>query len=274
MNREAIREATLRANRSRNRYAEQQVRLFAETLRTLERGVRRTILNNRTALRAPANRHLDVLERELASLHQELKTRQNFLIQENTPETYLAGISRGIGELVKARLPNYRDLRNGEVTSLARETFAQVDRNALDFLIRYNLVLAGNVQSELEEGIRRVIFSGIATGKGVEDMVRDLGKVVLDRESFRHAGKKVFSHAQQRMALIVRTETIRAHNQGRIKFYEGIGVRQMQWLTMDDERVCPQCGPLDEKIFSFHQFPQQPIHPACRCTSVAVDVLN
>ena len=39
-------------------------------------------------------------------------------------------------------------------------------------------------------------------------------------------------------------------------------------MTMEDERVCPICGPLDGKVFDTDQFPQQPAHPNCRCTSV------
>ena len=37
---------------------------------------------------------------------------------------------------------------------------------------------------------------------------------------------------------------------------------------MEDERVCPICGPLDGKVFDTGRFPQQPAHPNCRCTSV------
>ena len=82
---------------------------------------------------------------------------------------------------------------------------------------QYNLVLAGDVHRELAHGIRRTVMSGIATGKGVEDIVRDLGHVVKHPESFRHAGSKVFRKAQYRMEVIARTEVLRAHNQGRIK---------------------------------------------------------
>jgi hypothetical protein len=39
-------------------------------------------------------------------------------------------------------------------------------------------------------------------------------------------------------------------------------------MTMDDERMCPVCGPLDGKAFPTKQFPPQPAHPNCRCTSV------
>ena len=88
-----------------------------------------------------------------------------------------------------------------------------------------------------------------------------------DQESFRHAGSRVFSKAQYRMDVIARTEVLRAHNQGRIKFHRRVGVRKLEWMTMEDERVCPVCGPLDGKVFDTDRFPPH-AHPNCRCTSV------
>ncbi|MCK7511741.1 MAG: minor capsid protein [Desulfobacterales bacterium] len=92
--------------------------------------------------------------------------------------------------------------------------------------------------------------------------------MVKDPESFRYAGSKVFTKAQYRMEVIARTEVLRAHNQGRLKFHDQVGVRKLEWMTMEDERVCPVCGPLDGKVFDTNRFPQQPAHPNCRCTSV------
>ena len=130
--------------------------------------------------------------------------------------------------------------------------------DALNFMTNYNLVLAGDVHRELADGIKRTVMNGIATGKGVEDIARDLGRVVKDPESFRHAGSKVFSKAQYRMELIARTEVLRAHNQGRIKFHDRVGVRKLEWMTMEDERVCPICGPLLTKRTAPKEARRQP----------------
>lgn len=78
----------------------------------------------------------------------------------------------------------------------------------------------------------------------------------------------MFSKAQYRMEMIARTEVLRAHNQGRIKFHGEVGVQKLEWLAMEDERMCPVCGGLDGKVFDTDQFPSQPAHPNCRCTSV------
>jgi SPP1 gp7 family putative phage head morphogenesis protein len=140
-----------------------------------------------------------------------------------------------------------------------------VDTNALDFMAQYNLTLAGDVQRELSDGIKRVIMQGIVQGKGTDDIVRDLGHVVIYKDSFRQAGTRVFSKAQYRMEMIARTEVLRAHNMGRIKFHQQVGIEKLEWMTMDDERTCPVCGPLDGKKYSIDKFPQQPAHPLCRC---------
>ncbi len=117
------------------------------------------------------------------------------------------------------------------------------------------MVLAGEVNRELADGIKRVVMGGVATGKGVEDIVRDLGRVVKDPESSRYAGSRVFTKAQHRMEVIARTEVLRAHNQGRLKFHDQVGVRKPEWMTMEDERVCPVRGPLDGKVFDTTAFP-------------------
>ncbi len=165
-------------------------------------------------------------------------------------------------------MPFYKDLTPDGIDKLTTSVFTLIDTDALDFMANYNLVLAGDVHRELADGIKRTILSGVATGKGADDIVRDMGLVIEDKESFRHAGTKVFTKAQYRMEMIARTEVLRAHNQGRIKFHQQVGVSKLEWMTMEDERTCPVCGGLDGKVFDTDHFPNQPAHPNCRCTSV------
>jgi SPP1 gp7 family putative phage head morphogenesis protein len=95
-----------------------------------------------------------------------------------------------------------------------------------------------------------------------------MGKVIVDKDSFRQAGSRVFNKAQYRMEMIARTEVLRAHNMGRLKFHERVGIQKLEWLAMEDERMCPVCGGLDGKTFPIDKFPQQPAHPHCRCTNI------
>jgi len=75
-------------------------------------------------------------------------------------------------------------------------------------------------------------------------------------------------HSPRRAELIATTETTRAVVEG-----ERAAVAQMTaetgielipvWLTNNDERVCPYCGPRHKKSITDGIFP--PAHPRCRC---------
>lgn len=270
---EAIRKATVEAVLARNRYAESVVRELTDNLAEAEAQVGKAILKYRTLGSLPDNKlaalkGLEKLQADIRDITANLKKRQSLIMRQATKESFRRGISGGIRELAMARMPFYRDLTPEGIDKLATKAFTLVDTDALDFLVNYNLSLSGDVSRELGDGIKRVILNGVATGKGAEDIVRDLGHVIKDPESFRHAGSKVFSKAQYRMDTIARTEVIRSHNQGRIKFHHRVGVQKSEWLTMEDERVCPVCGPLDGKVFPTDKFPNIPAHPQCRCQAL------
>ncbi len=44
------------------------------------------------------------------------------------------------------------------------------------------------------------------------------------------------------------------------------------WRTREDERVCPECGPLDGRWFEAGSGPQPPLHSHCRCWREVVSV--
>jgi len=270
---EAIRRATEQSVRARNLYTEQTVAALTAMLGDAEDEVRRAILRYKSLGSLPDNKlaaleGLKKLQADIREATSRLHRDQTLLFRKTAKTSFRQGIYRGIDEFAAAQLPFYRDLTPEGIDKLATRVFTIVDTDALDFMTNYNLVLAGDVHRELADGIKRTVMNGIATGKGVEDIARNLGRVVKDPESFRHAGSKVFSKTQYRMEVIARTEVLRAHNQGRIKFHDRVGVRKLEWMTMEDERVCPICGPLDGKVYDTGRFPTQPAHPNCRCTSV------
>ncbi len=270
---EAIRRATEKAVHARNLYADQVAVDLGASLGDAAKDVRQALLHYKTLGSLPDNKlaalkGLEKLQAEIRGILSTLKKEQTLRIRQSSKAAFKKGIYQGIGEFVDAQLPFYRDLAPDGIEKLGTKVFTLVDTQGLDFLTNYNLVLLGDVHRELSDGIKRALLSGITTGKGVEDIVRDLGQVVKDPESFRFAGKKVFSNAQRRMEVIARTEVVRAHNQGRIKFHREVGVQKLEWMTMEDERVCPVCGPLDGKTFPTDKFPPIPRHPQCRCQSL------
>ena len=52
---------------------------------------------------------------------------------------------------------------------------------------------------------------------------------------------------------------------GRIRAMKAAGVQMVRWRTQEDERVCEDCEPLDNRVFPINAMPQLPAHPRCRC---------
>lgn len=49
-----------------------------------------------------------------------------------------------------------------------------------------------------------------------------------------------------------------------IKAFVDAGFQKVQWHTEEDDRVCSECDPLDEKVFDIDEVPDKP-HWGCRC---------
>jgi len=155
----------------------------------------------------------DLAQRIQAAVLKSLSVRNRYTDQVTAQRT--RSLDQAEKEVAKAIL-KYRTPAG--IDKLATKVFSFVDTNALEFMAQYNLTLAGDVQRELSDGIKRVILQGIVQGKGTDDIVLDLGHVVIYKDLFRQAGTRVFSKAQYRMEMIARTEVLRAHNMGRLKF--------------------------------------------------------
>lgn len=270
---ERIRRATEESAHARNRYTERVIQDLVSDLKEAEDQVKKALSRytdltylseNNTRSKAGLKR----LQGEIDSTLNLLKKRRTLRYRKSLKESFAMGIAAGIGSLVRSRWPSFDGLDGKSTSQLQKDLFTLIDRDALDFYVNYTLVLAGDLHRDLKDGIKRSLMSGIALGKDSRSIIQDLGKVVKDPDSFRNAGARVFTKARHRLEVITRTEVLRAHNQGRLKCYREIGVQRLEWLTMEEERVCPVCRPLHEKVFSFERFPMQPKHPQCRCTSV------
>ncbi len=272
---QAIREATNKSLMARDMYTEQVVFQLTEVLKSAQGQVHKALLGYGDVGSLPDNKlaavnGLGKLDAQIQETMRTLRKEQSLMFKQSSKAAFRSGVYRGIEEFVSAQMPFYKDLTPDGIGKLTTSVFTLIDTDALDFMTNYNLVLVGDVSRELESGIRRTILSSITTGKDVRDIVRDMGAVIENKESFRNAGSKVFSKAQYRMEMIARTEVLRAHNQGRIKFHQQVGVQRLEWMTMEDERMCPVCGELDGKVFDIDRFPNQPYHPRCRCCALPI----
>jgi len=198
-----------------------------------------------------------------------LKSDQTVIMKTAVRESFQNGITGSIGEFSELKFPHYENLSHEDRIQLAGQVMSLTDQSALDFLVNYNLQLIGNVTRELADNIKQQISVGIVTGDSIGKIGEKIGGVITDPNDFKPAGKTVFKTAQTRIEVITRTETLRAYGQGRNKFYNAIGVTRVVWVTVGDERTCPQCGPLDGKEFLANEMPSIPRHPACRCAFFA-----
>ncbi|MHB9036962.1 MAG: minor capsid protein [Armatimonadota bacterium] len=235
---QAIREATDKSLMARDMYVNQVVTQLTQSLVSAQKQVHAAMLGFRGMGSLPDNKlaakqGLGKLNGEIGEVLKSLERDQTLMFKRSSKVAFRSGVYRGIEEFATAQMPFYKDLTPDGIDKLTTSVFTLIDTDALDFMANYNLVLVGDVHRELSDGIRKTIFSGIATGKSARDIVRDMGLVIEDKESFRHAGSKVFSKAQYRMEMIARTEVLRAHNQGRIKFHQQIGVTKLEWRTSE-----------------------------------------
>jgi SPP1 gp7 family putative phage head morphogenesis protein len=270
---ELIAEAIRKAIKKRDKYAQEQIDSLLDVLETADKEVKASLLHYKNLGSLTKGKFLNQrsqkrLRGQIREITEELEKNHSLIMTKAVKTTYKQGMYDGIESLVMGKLPDYADLTENGIKKLTANVFNLIDTDALDFLVNFNLQLAGDVSRELADGIIQKIQLGIATGKDVSGIVRDIGSVITDKEAFKRAGKTVFKTTQTRMTVIARTEIIRAHNQGQIKFYYTVGVEKAIWETADDERTCPECAPLDGKVYTLDKFTGPPLHPQCKCWTV------
>jgi SPP1 gp7 family putative phage head morphogenesis protein len=268
--------AIAEAIKHRDRYAEERVKKLLEALDHAADDVAKQLarFEAKAGLKPWQEMRIAILkdlEKEIAGVARELESTWKVGTGANVEGAMRLGIEDGIAQMEALEAPDFQDLTDVGRNALVKRTFATIDRAAIDFLANYQVQLLGDVSAELASGIKRTVTQGVLTGKSIPEVAREIGRVVQDKEAFRRAGKTVFKTAQRRATLIARTETLRAHNEGRMAFYRKVGVEKVQWLTADDERTCPECAPLDGKVFKLDAVPGIQ-HPACRCARLAVVV--
>mgnify|MGYP000009094547 CR=1 FL=1 len=83
--------------------------------------------------------------------------------------------------------------------------------------------------------------------------------------------KQIEHKFQYRHNLLVRTEIRHMHYQGEYDAHLKNGVKFLQYVTVGDHRVCPECRALEEYnegIYPIEEAPTLPRHPHCRCKEV------
>jgi len=83
--------------------------------------------------------------------------------------------------------------------------------------------------------------------------------------------------SRDRALTVARTEIIRCHAEGQLVALEKTGVEEVgvavEWLTAEDEKVCPQCESLEGVVLKIDEaHGLLPRHPNCRCCFIPANV--
>ena len=142
--------------------------------------------------------------------------------------------------------------------------YTPADKEALYFLTQYNFDLVTDLNLELTNGIREVIFNAVASGEGYQTTMRNLMEFPLEPIN----GISLRTRAE----MIARTETARAKNTGTLQAYANYGVTEVEIVTCNDGLVCDDC--LDAEDQNPHTLSEAqsllPMHPNCRCAYAPV----
>jgi len=132
-----------------------------------------------------------------------------------------------------------------------------------------------NITDSAATMIRRSLSESIAEGRNPRQMARILLKrldgVGADISMTDSMGRHM--DALRRARIMARTETIRAHHVATINEYKSAGIEgvkiQAEWSTAGDDRVCPDCADLENRVFTLAEIEGLiPLHPQCRCVAL------
>lgn len=114
---------------------------------------------------------------------------------------------------------------------------------------------------ELQNQLRETLTTGFIRGDSVQTMAKRLAERL--------------DVSRSQALRLVRTESSHILNAGEIDAYKECGFEEYEFMASLGERTCSVCGRMDGKRFKLTDkqlgvnFP--PLHPNCRCTTIAFD---
>lgn len=140
-----------------------------------------------------------------------------------------------------------------------RKTF-----DALQVLFSRNLSLLEGVSDDMAHKLTQILAEGLLNRRSTATIARAITK------QFK-------SLSAGRAQTLVNTEITHAHATAQLAAFERLGVKRLgvmaEWVTAQDEKVCPQCRPLQGIVVSLSQARGMiPRHPNCRCAWVPAEL--
>lgn len=152
-----------------------------------------------------------------------------------------------------------REGAESALNELGIEVSWSIDNPKVDEWVKEELgtKIKGINDTTLEQ-LKVTLQDGIDLGEGVDDLAKRVRETYEDAKGYR-------------AETIARTETISAFTEGNRQLYQESGVKQLQFYTATDERVCEECYSKHGNKYGIDEAGGIiPVHPQCRCTWVAV----
>lgn len=179
-----------------------------------------------------------------------------------------------------------------ERSILKQERFDLIGLEAVKWATEYSAELVTEITKETIAGIQAYIATGIDAGKGVPTIARELRplvgltekqifavanyheKLILDRPEYTAARQRKMADVyarrlhRDRAAMIARTETSSALNEGVREGYMQMGIKRLE--RVEDPDCCDICAEFNGKIYTVEEAEGVlPEHPACEGAWVA-----
>lgn len=206
-------------------------------------------------------------------VNKEKITNENVNEEEYVPLTEEQLMSMPIQEYVNIQeIPgfNYTDFLVKILQVLKLDSFTD-----LQALSEQDL-LEGLLPKKEIEKLRVVLNNGFKKNQSIREIEKEIKDNVIlkDRKQLVDGELKLTLAKELRPNMIARTETVRLANEGLKNLYKENDIKEYAYLTALDERTCPICMSLDGQIFKLNQAQQgvnmPPMHPNCRCSSIAI----
>lgn len=164
--------------------------------------------------------------------------------------------------------------RNQALEMISKENYSHVVENAaIGFLRQYNFDLISNLNNDLRENIRAVLWRGIHNGDDPAEIakrIRDLPLNPLEVMNKKTGEVERIIPAEVRADMIARTEIMRAYNQGILTTCQQYGIELFNVILGDTP--CGDCEELPlNNPYRVDDLPPIPMHPNCQCTLEPVD---
>jgi len=147
------------------------------------------------------------------------------------------------------------------------------------FIRQYSFRFAEMVGETTREKIRGMMSAAQDEGWSITKMIDEIQAI--------YGG-----WSETRAEMIARSETIRSSNAGQVEAFRQAGIEEHEWYASLDERTCPFCAEMHGQkiavggvwqpegaemvvsgqrlVMNYGDVLYPPLHPACRCTTMAV----